>query len=53
MHATGGVDLFADLRYSLVKTWVGESGAVHVKPEDQDKFYLNALTVYIGFRYYF
>jgi outer membrane protein W len=52
-QVTGSLDLCADLRYSLVKTWVQARGAVHVKPEDQAKFYLNALTFYIGFRYYF
>ena len=52
-QVTGSLDLCADLRYSLVKTWVQPRGAIHVKPENQDKFYLNALTLYIGFRYYF
>ena len=50
---SGSLDLCADLRYSLVKTWVQAKGASHVRPEHQDKFYLNALTFYIGFRYYF
>ena len=52
-QVTGSLDLCADLRYSLVKTWVQAKGAVHVKPEDQTKFYLNALTFHVGFRYYF
>lgn len=53
VRVVGNLDLSADLRYSLVKTWVQERGAVHVKPEEQEKFSLNALTLYVGFRYYF
>ncbi len=61
MHLGGGfdyqlsrsLDLFTDLRYSLVKTWVQHSLEHDVRPEFKQKFYLNALTFYIGFRYYF
>lgn len=61
MHLGGGADykllrsfdLFVDLRLSLVKTWVQHSLEHDVLPEERDKFHLNALTLYIGFRYYF
>lgn len=61
MHLGGGFDykllpsfdLITDIRYSLVKTWVQHSLEQHVRPEHKDKFYLNSLVVYIGFRYYF
>lgn len=61
LHFGGGVDaqitrnldFFADLRYSLIKTWVQGRDEHHVRPEEQDLFNLNTLGLAIGIRYYF
>jgi outer membrane protein W len=61
LHFGGGVDIqvtrnldcFADLRYSLIKTWVQGRDEHHVRPEEQDLFNLNTLVLALGIRYYF
>ena len=61
LHFGGGVDVqvtrnldcFADLRYSLIKTWVQGRDEHHVKPAEQELFKLNTLVLALGIRYYF
>ncbi|MFC2166157.1 hypothetical protein ACFLT2_14310 [Acidobacteriota bacterium] len=61
LHLGGGVDIqilraldfFADLRYSIIKTWIQDRDAHHVEPADQDIFSLNTLVLALGLRYYF
>lgn len=61
LHFGGGVDVqvtrnldcFADLRYSLIKTWVQGRDEQHVRPEEQELFKLNTLVLALGIRYYF
>jgi len=61
LHFGGGVDVqvtrnldcFADLRYSLIKTWVQGKDEHHVRPEEQNLFKLNTLVLALGIRYYF
>ncbi len=61
LHLGGGVDVHiirsldfcADLRYSLIKTWIQARDEHHVKPADQDLFNLNTLVISLGLRYYF
>lgn len=50
---TRNLDFFADLRYSLIKTWVQERDEHHVRPEEQEIFKLNTLVIALGIRYYF
>ena len=47
------LDFFADLRYSLIKTWVQGREEQHVKPAEQEIFKLNTLVLALGIRYYF
>jgi opacity protein-like surface antigen len=61
LHFGGGVDaqithnldFFADLRYSLIKTWIQGRDEHHVRPEEQEIFKLNTLLLALGIRYYF
>lgn len=61
LHLGGGVDIqitssldfLADLRYSLIKTWIQERDEHHVYPAEQDLFNLNTLVLALGIRYYF
>jgi len=61
LHLGGGVDIqilraldfFADLRYSIIKTWIQARDDHHVKPAEQNMFNLNTLAFTLGLRYYF
>jgi opacity protein-like surface antigen len=53
VKVTRNLDIFADLRYSLIKTWVQGRDEHHVRPENQDLFKLNTLVLALGIRYYF
>jgi len=61
LHFGGGVDVqitrnldfFADLRYSLIKTWVQGRDEHHVRPEEQNLFNLNTFVLALGIRYFF
>jgi outer membrane protein W len=53
IQVTRNLDCFADLRYSLIKTWVQGRDEHHVRPEEQDLFNLNTLVLALGIRYYF
>jgi hypothetical protein len=61
LHLGGGIDVqilqaldfFADLRYSIVKTWIQDRDEHHVEPAEQNIFNLNTLALALGLRYYF
>ena len=61
LHLGGGVDIqilraldfFADVRYSLIKTWIQARDDHHVEVADQDLFRLDTLALTLGIRYYF
>lgn len=61
LHLGGGVDVqimssldfCAELRYSLIKTWIQSRDEAHVEPADQDIFNLNTLVLSLGLKYYF
>lgn len=53
VQVTRNLDFFADLRYSLIKTWVQGRDEHHVRPEEQEIFKLNTLVLALGIRYYF
>ena len=53
VRVTSALDFFADLRYSLIKTWIQERDEHHVHPEEQNIFNLNTLVLALGIRYFF
>ena len=53
VQVTRNLDCFADLRYSLIKTWVQGRDEHHVRPEEQNLSKLNTLVLALGIRYYF
>lgn len=61
LHLGGGVDVHimrsldfcADLRYSLIKTWIQARDEHHVEPAEQDMLNLNTLAFTLELRYYF
>lgn len=53
VKATRSVDIFGDLRFSLIKTWIQPHDAHFVKPEEQDIFHLDTLVITIGVKFYF
>ena len=52
-HISKKLAISAEVRYTLVKTWVQASDVHHVDPDEQDKIHLNSLVLSLGIRYFF
>jgi outer membrane protein W len=52
-HVSRKVAFHAELRYSLVKTWVAPVGESDFEPDEETKITPNSLVLSLGLRYYF